>query len=129
MSANINGLLTRPPLHVKPWICLKGDVDFYCIDNRKIYMDSTYMARRRSYSSQIKDRPYAVPFRLHKIPKEQNVRLKWQWTRPLNRNDLPKTYLCFPSISLSGDQEHEIQNSVWIRQVYNFTENCIAAEH
>lgn len=128
MSANINGLLTRPPLHVKPWWCLKGEVDFNCIDNRKIDMGSIYMSRRRWYFSQIKDRPYAVPYRLHKIPKEEKVRLKWQWARPLNRNDLPKNVFVFHWISLTGDHPHEIQHSVRKRQVYNFTENCIAAE-
>lgn len=102
MSANINGLLTRPPLHVKPWWCLKWEVDFNCIDNRKIDMGSIYMSRRRWYSSQIKDRLYAVPYRLHKIPKEEKVRLKWHWARPLNRNDLPKNVFVFSINFIDG---------------------------
>lgn len=102
MSANINGLLTRPSLHVKPWRCLKGEVDFDCFDHRKIYMESIYMSRRRSYSSQIKNRYYAVQCRLHKIPKEQNVRQNWQWARPLSWNYLPKNVFVFSIYFIDG---------------------------
>lgn len=102
MSANINGLLTRPPLHVKPWWCLKVEVDFKCIDNRKNILWNQSKSRRRWYSSQIKDRPYAVPYRLHKIPKKEKVRLKWQWARPLNPNDLPKNVFVFSINFIDG---------------------------
>lgn len=66
---------------------------FRCTNNRKKLYTWKQSICQEHKSIFHKDCPCVVPFSLHKIPKEENERLKWQ--RALHRNDLPKNvFVC-----------------------------------
>lgn len=84
---------------------ITGKVDFNCIDNRKkLYLWDQSLCQEDDdiFYKLKKDRPCSVPYSMHKIPKEEKVGLKWQWARPLDRNNLPKNELAFSIYLIDG---------------------------